>query len=116
MWRTGMRRIPSERRKSLSNTSVTRASGSYLTHMSRRTSIQLNRAVEREGAIGIVRAARVESTAYVAHVGLTYTGALAAEEVRLAHQCPERQYRYQAIVDSYAGMVASTIAKMGLER
>ena len=57
-------------------------------------------------------AARVNAAAYVTHVGLTYAGALSAEEGRLIQQAPLGEGRYKAIVDHFAGAVCAEIAGM----
>jgi hypothetical protein len=82
---------------------------------SRATVRAVTTAIEHEAARAVVRAARLEAAGYVTHVGLQYLAALSAEEERLIHQAPLGERRYQAVVDAYAGLVATTVARMAFD-
>jgi hypothetical protein len=82
---------------------------------SRRVTNEVARATERLAGDAVVRAARVQAGAYVAHVGQALTASLTDEELRSCAMYPERAYRFKAIGDSYAGLVVRTIAEMGFD-
>lgn len=61
-------------------------------------------------------AARVEAAAVVARLGLGYTGALTALEAQMLGQHGSLiDNRAKLIVDSFAGMVATTLASLAIE-
>lgn len=84
---------------------LTPVSGRLPAHVSRAIDVQTYRAMEG--------AAKVRGLAYVAHVAVTEVAALSAEEGRLISQCPLAEPRLQAIVDTYTGVAAAAIARMG---
>jgi hypothetical protein len=86
------------------------------------------RAVDGEVGRGLVRAARAQADAYVAHTrmegasfvartGLARVAELTAEEARYLEQTPTRAAaaRYRAIGDAFAGLVANEVIKLGYE-
>lgn len=92
--------------------------------LSRREARDLQHAVDQQAAIGIVRAAqaqadafathaRMEAAAFVTQTGLSRVAALSAEEARLVRQSPHAASRLQAVVDTYAGLVALEVTKLG---
>ena len=74
----------------------------------------VERRVEAAHHRGLEVAARLNAAAYVTHVGLTYMGALSAEEARLIQQVPLGEPRYRAIVDQFAGVVCAELAGLTL--
>ncbi len=95
--------------------------------LSPRLTREVGRAVDRVSARAVVRAAeaqgdayvahtRVEAAAFVAHTGMTRVADLSAEEARLIQQAPLADDRLKAIVDTYAGVVAHEVAKLGYPR
>lgn len=119
----------------MSNEIMQRVTGVYVTPTtsrgrSRRQRAELEQhvayAVDQEGAVGIVKAARaqadayaantrVEAAAFVAQVGMARVAALSAEEGRLIAQVPLAEPRLKAVADTYAGLVASELAKLAMQ-
>ena len=88
---------------------------------------EVQRAVDLESAKGLVEATRVQAqghvawtriqvTEQVASTGMAQLAALSAEEGRLIRQAPLGEERYRAIVDTFAGVVANEVAKLGYSR
>jgi len=91
---------------------------------SRRTSREVERAVEQEHARGVVAAAAAQADAYasavtvqaatmVGHLGMTAIGMLAAEERQLAVQTPHAVDNLQAVLDAVTNVVAREVAGLG---
>ncbi len=83
------------------------------------TSRRLIRAVSAEvdeaQGRAVVRAARVEGEAFVAHMGLRCTETLTSHELQAAEMYPEAAYRFKAIVDGYTALVVNELREMGYE-
>jgi hypothetical protein len=62
---------------------------------------------------GLESSARVQAAAYVAHVGMTLTAQLSAEEAILIGQSPLADPRLKPIVDQFALLACSEVARMG---
>ncbi len=71
------------------------------------------RAVEDAGHRGLVSAARTQAAGYVTHVALSQVAMLSAEEGRMIQQCPLGEGRYKVIVDTFTGVAAAEIARLG---
>jgi hypothetical protein len=71
------------------------------------------RRVEGAHHRGIESAARIKAAAYVAHVGLTLTTQLSAEESSLIQQCPLAEPRLKGIVDGFALLASVEVTGMG---
>jgi len=95
--------------------------------LSRRDARELQRAVDRQAAVGIVRAAGVQADGYVSNTvvetadfvadsGLSRTARLSRREEDLIREAPLGEARYRAIVDTYASLVAREVAKLGSQR
>lgn len=69
--------------------------------------------VARQHYRGVEASARVRAAAYVAHVGMTLTAQVSAEEAILIQQAPLADPRLKAIVDQFALVVASEVAGIG---
>ena len=76
----------------------------------------VQRAIDAPSARGLVHAARIQTTAYVAHVGLHAVAALMDEEDRLVCQAPLREQRYRSIGEALASVVNYEIAQLGFGR
>ena len=72
---------------------------------------RVTRAVDHAAHRGLIAAARVQAAGYVTHVGLHEVGILTGLEERLIRQYPLGEARFTVIVDTYAGYVASEIAR-----
>lgn len=91
---------------------------------SRRTSREIDRAVEQQYARGVVEAAAaqadcyasavvIQSAAFVANLGFTAIGMLADEEARIAVRSPHAIPHLEAAMGALSGVVAREIAKQG---
>lgn len=91
--------------------------------LSRREVRDLQKAVDRQAAGGIIRAAGaqadgyvantvVETAAFVTNTGLSRVAALSRREEDLIREAPLGESRYQAIVNTYASLVANEIAEL----
>lgn len=87
------------------------ASGAGLTRQSRRTA-----AVVRNAQLPAKQAtARIQAAAVAAHSGLVCTEILTALEVQaIKRQGPLMDDRARAIVDTYAGLVTTELARLSL--
>ena len=90
---------------------IREASG--LAHTQPKVPRQVVRSIDRAGYRGLEASAKVQAAAYVTHVALSQTAMLTAEEARLIRQCPLGEMRFQVIVDTFAGLAAAEIARMG---
>lgn len=88
---------------------------------------RVQRAVDAQAACGLVRAARAQADAYVAHTriegasfvartGLARVAELSAEEVRYSAQTPLAESRFRAITDSFAALVNREVLSLGYGR
>jgi hypothetical protein len=71
------------------------------------------RQVDRAGFRGLEVSAKVQAAAYVTHVALSQVGMLTAEEGRMIEQHPLGEPRFRVIVDTFTGMAAAEIARLG---
>jgi hypothetical protein len=71
------------------------------------------RALEQVQGHGLVAAAQVQTSAFVAHIAVQETGLLSMEEALLVERCPHAAGRAKLIVDNFTLAAASTIARMG---
>ena len=71
------------------------------------------RQLERAAYQGLEMSARVQAAAYVTHVALLQVGMLTAEEARMIQQHPLGEPRFRVIVDTFAGVAAAEIARLG---
>ncbi len=87
---------------------------------------RIQRAVDGQIGRGLVRAARVQADAYVAHTriegaslvartGMQRVAELSTEEVRYSAQTPLAEARYRTIADSFAALVHSEVIKLGYD-
>lgn len=74
----------------------------------------VSRAIEVQHYRGLEASARVRAAAYVAHVGLTLTAQLSAQEGVLIQHVPLAEPRLKCIVDQFAIMASAEVAGMGL--
>jgi hypothetical protein len=70
---------------------------------------EVAREVDREQGAAVVRAARVDGRALVAHVALASAAALSNEEAMYIQAAPLGEARYKAIVDAFAIAVANEV-------
>ena len=93
----------------------------------RRTAREVSRAIDREAAGGIVRAARAQADAYVAdtkvrqaafvtHTAMTCAAELSAYEEYCVRQAPLGERRYQFLADSFTALAAHEITMLGRNR
>lgn len=82
---------------------------------SRRLVRAVNNEVNEAQGRAVVRAARVEGEAFVAHTGLRCTETLTSHELQAAAMCPEAAYRFKAIADGYTALVVNELREMGYE-
>jgi hypothetical protein len=69
------------------------------------------RAVNREHGRGLVKAARVDARAYVAHIALRRTAQLSADEASSIVMAPLGEPRYRAIIDNFAIFAAGEVGQ-----
>ncbi|MFN8103942.1 MAG: hypothetical protein U0U69_05740 [Acidimicrobiia bacterium] len=74
---------------------------------------ELARRVDNAEADGVVAAARIRAAAYATHTALTETAILSNIEAQLVKLCPLGEARYQAIVDSFAGVAVAEVMRLG---
>lgn len=86
---------------------------SGLSHTQPKVPRQVVRAIDKAGYRGLEASAKVQAAAYVTHVALSQTGMLTAEEARMIQEHPLGEPRFRVIVDTFAGMAAAEIARMG---
>jgi hypothetical protein len=79
----------------------------------RRVPASVRQAVELQQYRGLEASARVKAAAYVAHVGMTLTTQLSAEEGLLIQQCPLAEPRLKPIVDQFALLACVEVAEIG---
>jgi hypothetical protein len=91
----------------VSNQLVRRAGGGI-----ERLPRQVGRAIDVQRYRALEAAARVNAAAYLAHVGMTLTAKLTAEEAQLIQMVPLAEPRLRGIVDTFALLAASTVAEM----
>lgn len=95
--------------------------------LSPRDKRELQSAVGRQAAGGIVRAAGVQADGFVANTvldvgdfvtdtGLSRTARLSRHEEDAIREAPLGEGRYRAIVDAYAGLVITEIANLRGQR
>lgn len=88
---------------------------------------RIARAVDAEVGRGLVRAARAQADAYVAHTrvegaslvartGLARVAELSHEAARFTAQSPTAAGRFEAVADAFAAIVVNEIIKLGYER
>lgn len=82
-----------------------------LSYLPRRVDRQIQ-AVHHQG---ITSVARIQSAALVTHTAMTYSASLSAEEDRLIRETGSRalEFRLAAVVDSFAALSCTEIARMG---
>jgi hypothetical protein len=87
---------------------------------------RVQRAVNAQAGRGLVRAARVQADAYVAHTrietasfvartGMARVAELTEEEVRCTAQSPMAEARYRRIADAFASLVTNEVIKLGYD-
>jgi hypothetical protein len=82
----------------------------------RRADLQLSRELRSAQLPAKRAAARLQAAAYAAHVGLSNTEVLTALEVQaIQRQGAVMDARAKAIVDAYAGLAATELARLALE-
>jgi hypothetical protein len=69
--------------------------------------------VEAVRYAGMVTAAEIQAAALVTHTALDLVAMLSAQESRLVGMCALGEARYRLLVDSFTGVAAGTIARMG---
>lgn len=80
--------------------------------VSRATTRAVALAVEQEASRAVVRAARVQGAAYVAHTGQAMADLLASEEETYIQRHPHAAHRFMAINDAFAGVVTRAVLGM----
>ena len=73
---------------------------------------RMGRATELQQYRGLEASARVRAAAYVAHVGMSLTAQLSAEEGTLIQQVPLAEPRLKGIVDQFALLASSEVVGM----
>ena len=88
---------------------------------------RVQRAIDGQHARALVRAARVQGDAYVAHtrveaasfvarLGMHRVAELSAEAMEFSGRTPLATGRFQAIGDAYAALVVEEVIKLGYDR
>jgi hypothetical protein len=87
---------------------------------------RVQRAVDAQAGRGLVRAARAQADAYVAHTrveaasfvartGMARVAELSEEEVRYTAQTPMAEARYRRIADAFSSLVTNEVIKLGYD-
>lgn len=74
---------------------------------------ELDRALDRELAVGLTGATRVDAAGYVTHTALSCVAALSKAEADLAAASPAAAERAHAIVDAFTAVALAEVASLG---
>ncbi len=77
-----------------------------------RVSRDIARRAQQAAGDGLVAATRIQAVAYCGNVALNEVAMLSSMEGELIKRAPLGEARYQAIVDTVAGVMASEIARL----
>jgi hypothetical protein len=78
----------------------------------RRLPRAVDRAIDLANGRALVAVAVVEGAALVTDIGMRELVDLTAREARAIELCPLGEPRYRVIVDTFAGLVANTVARL----